>query len=486
MLPSPPCSARTAKRLAVVIVHYHLRPGGVTRVIERAVESLKGMVDVLILSGEAPASNSPLAANCETLEALAYNAIPTNTINHQFEHIRGIVHERLGRDPDLWHIHNHALGKNSFLPRLVWYLAHQGERLLLQPHDFAEDGRPENYRMLREHLGEAMELILYPDAPHVWYAPINYRDKGFLQESGLSHVFELPNAVCSMPPSSVAPKAAGAAKTVVYPARAIRRKNIGEILLWSLLAPKDVRFLITMAPKNPTWKTIYSNWVTFAEELKLPIEFDAGSQRDFPTLIHEADLLITTSIAEGFGLAFLEPWLEGKPLFGRNLPEITSDFTACHIDLSGLYITLPIPIDWIGEDNFIAALETALRKTIDAYQKPWDDSLLELAKKALIVDGRIDFGRLDEPMQQRVIRHLIKHPLDRQKLPPFPDQIPDGLVTHNQGQVKKRYDLQAYGNRLSSLYLDLAQTPTGPIGAIKARTLLECFLQPARFNLLRT
>ena len=39
-----------------------------------------------------------------------------------------------------------------------------------------------------------------------------------------------------------------------------------------------------------------------------------------------AHRLVTTSVAEGFGLAFLEPWLFGKGLLGRNLPEITVDF----------------------------------------------------------------------------------------------------------------------------------------------------------------
>ena len=44
-----------AQKPAVAIIHYHLRPGGVTRVIERAVESLNNQVDVLVLTGEAPA-----------------------------------------------------------------------------------------------------------------------------------------------------------------------------------------------------------------------------------------------------------------------------------------------------------------------------------------------------------------------------------------------------------------------------------------------
>ncbi len=61
-------------------------------------------------------------------------------------------------------------------------------------------------------------------------------------------------------------------------------------------------------------------------------------------MIAKADALITTSVAEGFGLAFLEPWLASKPLVGRNLPEITADFAEHGLDLSALYNCLPVPL----------------------------------------------------------------------------------------------------------------------------------------------
>ena len=39
---------------------------------------------------------------------------------------------------------------------------------------------------------------------------------------------------------------------------------------------------------------------------------------DFAALLASAHALVTTSVAEGFGLAFLEPWLMGRPLAGRH------------------------------------------------------------------------------------------------------------------------------------------------------------------------
>ena len=54
-------------------------------------------------------------------------------------------------------------------------LAEAGERILLHPHDFAEDGRPGNYLSLRE-----VYPRVYPTGSHIHYAALNQRDRGFL------------------------------------------------------------------------------------------------------------------------------------------------------------------------------------------------------------------------------------------------------------------------------------------------------------------
>jgi len=472
-------------KLAVVIIHYHLRPGGVTRVIERAVEALGDEVDVLVLSGEAPAPNDRLTPLAEPFQPLEYSDAKPPEAGKLAEDLRFTARCLLGRDPDIWHIHNHSLGKNSFVPQLVWRLANAGCRLLLQPHDFAEDGRPENYRLLRNRLGEELESILYPLADHVWYAPINFRDKAFLEGIGLPNVHELPNAVTALP-CTAGGSPARTQRTIVYPARAIRRKNMGEFLLWSLLAPDGHRFISTLAPDNPKARPIYDEWVAFAKELDLPAEFDVGRKHDFSELVQNAEALISTSIAEGFGLAFLEPWLEGKMLMGRNIPEITTDFADEGLDLSTLYSTLPVPLEWVGEPVFFQTLETAMKQSYAAYSKDWKNEYFEQAKNALVVDGKVDFGILDEPLQRNVIRHLVKHPEDRTMLPPFSPSPSPPLIAHNRQVVCDQYGPEAYGNRLLGLYRRLAATSPGKVASANALELLDEFLQPERFNLLRT
>ena len=469
---------------AVVIIHYHLRPGGVTRVIERAVESLKDRAEILIISGEAPSPDAPLAPLAETFEPLGYSSGTIPDPEQTAGELRRIAFQRLQREPDVWHIHNHSLGKNSFTPQFVRHLANAGCRMLLQPHDFAEDGRPDNYRLLRDHLGESLNTTLYPQADHVWYAPINYRDKSFLSGIGLPHVHAIPNTVTPHP-SCTAGGPPAHVRTVVYPARAIRRKNMGEFLLWSLLAPEGYRFQSTLAPQNPAWQEIYNDWVSFAKELNLPVEFDAGRKHDFSELVQNASALISTSIAEGFGLAFLEPWLEGKMLIGRKLPEITTDFEAEGIDLSPLYETLPIPLEWIGAPEFSAALEQAMKQSYAAYAQEWNPEFIDHALNDLIRDKKIDFGILDEMLQRKVIRHLAEHPEDAEQLPAFTIPENDQLIRKNRDLVMQRYGIDAYGNRLFGLYEALIKTPVGHVEAADADALLNTFLQPHRFNLLR-
>ncbi|MDZ8117677.1 hypothetical protein [Pontiella agarivorans] len=470
-------------KLAVAVIHYHLRPGGVTRVIERAVESLNDRIDFFCISGEATSEDAQLFPISGTFQPLEYsNAADFPTPEKSVKELRQLARNHFGRDPDIWHIHNHALGKNGFMPQLVWTLAGAGCRLLLQPHDFAEDGRAANYKLLTEALGENLNQILYPDAEHIVYAPINFRDKSFLENIGLSNVRELPNSVTAHEASPLGKTT----RTIVYPARAIRRKNLGEFLLWSLLAPEGYLFQSTLAPQNPKWQVYYDEWVKFAEELNLPVEFDAGRKHDFSELVHNADALMTTSIQEGFGLAFLEPWLEGKNLIGRRLPEITTDFETEGLNLSGLYESLPVPLAWAGETTFFQTLEKAMREMYTAYSKPWNPAILAEAESALVKNGTVDFGILDEALQRNVIRHLAAHPEDRKQLPPLPLTPAAGVIEINRSIAESHYSQAAYANRLLELYQDLAAAEPGDITSGHAPALLDQFLKPERFNLLRT
>jgi hypothetical protein len=232
-------------------------------------------------------------------------------------------------------------------------------------------------------------------------------------------------------------------------------------------------------------KPIYDAWVAFAKELGLNVEFNAGANASFEEMIAKADALITTSIAEGFGLAFLEPWLANKPLTGRNLPEITADFAEHGLDLSALYNHLPVPLvskHWKIDAEFFQTLEKKLRASHEAYGRDWSDAIFEKAKAALVQDGCVDFGILDETMQRTIIRVVKNDPML------IDLKLGDSSVSvaSNRTVTETAYGSKAYGDQLSGIYEQLLKAKAGSVTYADSEKLLDEFLQPQRFNLLRT
>jgi len=455
-------------------------------------------VKTIVLAGEPPFPSMPISPY-GVVEELGYNTSTNLSPEQVITPLETLVTQTLGGMPDVWHFHNHALGKNLIMPEIVYHLVQKGERVLLQLHDFPEDGRPDNYKFLRNNLEHGDPLILgahlYPQGTHVHYALINQRDLNFLKASGVKkeQLHYLPDAVsmedAEEPESSK--KYPDNGRLFLYPTRAIRRKNLGEFLLWSTIAEEGDCFAVTKSPKNPVAQPVYNDWVVFAQSLGLPVKFAIGEewQGSFSALLKNAQALVTTSVAEGFGLAFLEPWLVERPLVGRKLPEITDGFNQTGIDLSTLYDQLLIPMDWVGRDRFRQEIQAELAKVYASYGRTAQPDDVERAVEAAITDEYIDFGRLNETLQKSVIERLARSPslkteIIPSKLGPTSDQ--DNRIQRNCKIVKKQFNLQEYGKRLIQIYQAVAASDVESIGAINAGVLLDKFLAPERFSLLRT
>jgi glycosyltransferase involved in cell wall biosynthesis len=480
--------------MRVAVVHYHLRRGGVTRVIENAVAALEPHgVEVLALAGE-PYMGDALPKHA-VVEGLGYRDVGSSAEGRKLgEAMETTATAHFGVLPDVWHIHNHSLGKNSNLVGALHYLLDRGATVLLQIHDFAEDGRPGNYARLRRDLGnEFLDEKLYPVSPRLHYAVLNGRDHAILARAGIpgEQLHLLPNAVAvphlgdtidtplDLPDHD---------RLILYPTRAIRRKNLGELLLHAALSDRGTHFATTLRPQNPEWQTIHGAWEKFAREQSLPVSFGLGEKHAFPALICAADALATTSVAEGFGLAFLEPYLFGKPVVGRDLPEITADFQAAGVDLSQLYPTLPVPIPWIDQKVLREKVRRALESSFTAYAAPLPEDAAEVALVHLTTGGFIDFGVLDEPLQKQVIERAIADP------GALPKNVPGALKWHSKGidqnaaKIRQTYSLNRYGERLTRLFERMAENQKlhPKIGYIHANRVLNAFLEPARVNLLRS
>ena len=488
--------------LRIAIVHYHLRPGGVTSVIRQAVSALENETcRIAVLAGTPAGPDMPRSAHYAIVDGLNYASVAQPSCSPEVlaARLEETAHKVLGGSPAIWHFHNHSLGKNCELPMAICRMAKQGKRVLLQIHDFPEDGRPSNYRALLDKVGGgdplALGARLYPQAGQVHYAVLNERDAAYLRAAGCfnDRVHLLPNAVSMklLRDDDANGAVLAGRRTFLYLTRAIRRKNIGEFMLWSAVGLKGDRFATTLAPTSPSDVVFYKQWKEFAASRGLPVEFEVGLKDNVPfqTLLKSAQAIVTTSVAEGFGLAFLEPWLVGRSLVGRDLPEMTQGFKRKGMNLSTLYQRLQVPLSWVGFKALRRKIESGWSNMMNMYGRALRPADVDLAIHAATDGDRVDFGRLDEDLQEQVIRRLLDTPSLVSELKPSTLLSEDPLgqvIEMNRGIVQREYNAEQYGRRLMAIYRSLLTSAVVPLDALRAETLLDKFLAPERFYLMRS
>lgn len=349
--------------MKLIIFHYHLNPGGVTRIIESQLETLrhgKKSFETIVLTGgcDHVAKYEQLGAQVVVDPDLNYLLPEQNNYVKKFEAIDKKLRSICSKE-DILHFHNLNLGKNPLVTLAISKMAQEGYRVLNHAHDFSED-RPLNHAFLRdiieEHFGEKMCKVMYPDLPNYRFAVLNGFDLKRLKTYGVEpgRCSLLPNPVVF---ASEAPTGTpgdwrkevckdltldGSKRIVTYPVRVIRRKNIGEFILLAALFREDANWVVTQPPKNPVEIEPYEKWKVFCKEKNINIVWEAGTKTDFEKLLRISDFCLTTSIQEGFGMVFMEPWLLGTPVVGRDIPMVTSDLKASGVQFPLLYDKLVV------------------------------------------------------------------------------------------------------------------------------------------------
>ncbi len=522
--------------MKLAIVHYHLNRGGVTRVIENQLHALDRVLNdgephqaLVLFGGRSEGWPSRLADRLQQirlrlvpLPELEYDSERTGLAdNLQSRLLEALQQAGFAPDETVVHVHNHSVGKSAALPRAVWDLAARGYGLLLQIHDFAEDQRAGNFRLLAEtaHGSPDWHGRLYPQVSHVHFAALNGRDRGVLQAAGTAaeRLHFLPNPVLPVEGLPDRPSARAKlhdlfsvpadARFVVYPVRGIRRKNVGEAVLHSLLAPDGTFVGLTLPPLNPAEQPRYEQWKALAQHWQPPFRFDvgAGGGLSFAENLAASDAILTTSVAEGFGMVYLESWLADRPLMGRDLPEITRDFTEAGLDLAGLSDRLGIPAGWIDRSLLKEVILSAYRTALATYHRPAPPDLPDRVD-ARLRSETIDFGDLDEAFQAAVIERVVHQPSARDELlaaNPWiranarvkPLERPgrtacldtESFVQSNAEVVRREFSLEPGGMRLAAVYGAILNSPRGREIQPLARpgAILDRFLEFDRFRLLR-
>ncbi len=420
----------------VVVLHCHFERGGVTQVVENHVRALaetsSGDDRVFLFSSSRRGGLSPQTESSTTALTLDPFDYDTKSFSCQKnaerakrladEIQRQLTAAGIQRTNAILHWHNHSLGKNTAAPAVAAELAQRGWRLLLQVHDFAEDNRPSNYAGLIRSIGATspseLDASLYPVANQIHYATLTGGDANVLERLGVpsDQVHSLPNCVSLTGTQSNDQEAAldkvrrlfnlpDNARWYLYPVRGIRRKNVGEFLLLTRWLPEHAYGALTLRPTTDVEARSYERWQSLAKSVVPNLIFDAGSNPDlsFMENLTAADAILSTSVAEGFGMAFLEPWLAGRPVVARELAGVTDDFRSAGVTMDSLYEAIPVPGDSSWLESCRAEYRHARDQAWDVIPRGFhpnssDDSLGD--------STLIDFAALTPARQQEVLERV--------------------------------------------------------------------------------
>jgi len=464
--------------LKIAFIHYHLKTGGVTTVLRQQVESILDTCELLVLSGDLP--ESPFPCDVVHIPGLGYDISARNLMEPErvATAITEAIHLKWKDGCDLVHVHNPTLKKNANFLKILNLLKERGLKLFLQIHDFAEDGRPLSYFAEEEYI------------ENCHYGVINSRDYNMLLKTGLKKE-GLHKIFNTITPFHFNTKEVILKNYILYPIRAIRRKNIGEAILLSLFFKKSAPLVITLPPNSPADINSYKNWKTFVIENKLNVIFEAGLTHEFSDLVLSSDFLITTSITEGFGFSFLEAWTAKKYLWGRKLPDICQDFEQNSIRLNHLYTRLDVPMDWVDNDMLFYMWKTGIQKISAMFGATIDDISIKTAYEKATTNDVIDFGLLNEPFQKKIISTVLSSSANRKKLirlNPFlsnPGSVSkkDELIQNNMDAVLFSYNQPKYREKLIGIYKKVVRDNV--CQKIDKKILLSEFLRLNNFSLLK-
>jgi len=464
--------------MKIAFLHYHFQPGGVTTVIKQQIHAVKDVCEILVITGEKPKED--LGVTTITLPEIAYDLPGTDSQPPAIsaQKIIRTISDFWSDGCDLLHVHNPLLAKNRHFLKILSALSENNIRLFLQIHDFAEDGR------LR---------VYYKDEPYpsdCHYGVINSRDYDILFKSGLNKdgLHLLLNMVT---PFNINPAKQVSDNFILYPVRAIRRKNIGEAILLSLFFPKNEFLAITLPPNSAHDWYCYNQWKQFANNMNLNIKFEASVSRSFKDLVKSARSIITTSISEGFGFSFLEPWTAGQMLSGRRLANICKDFTRKQMTLDHLYDKILIPMTQIDYKLFFQQWKACILENTAQLRISISDSAIDRAYEKMTSGKNIDFGILDEHFQRQVITGILTDKKIKNRIMELNWFLSDfartqdnsQIINHNRAIVEKIFSHKTYQNKLLKTYQKIIhQTVTHQIDK---QILAEEFLNLDNFSLLK-
>lgn len=427
--------------MRLIVFHYHLLPGGVTQVIKSAaiaaLRYIPGIEGITLVSGKIDNSNKVVSEIRDGIKSFISNADVDSVTIPELGYISDMNNYP---DPDilaytllnrfkggLWWIHNYHIGKNPFFTEAVLQIAEniQEQHIVLHIHDFPEAARYLNLTALHRHV----TIPLYPVSSNIKYVTINCRDREFLTAAGIPEeiVFLLDNPVEPLKREEgdgrketgrviekVLSRSSSSyikgAPLVIYPVRTIRRKNILEAGLLARCSRVPVNLLVTLPGVSETEKG-YSDLVDSCFNLGLiPGAAQAGLKAaedniSFLDLIDAGNLIISSSVQEGFGYLFINSLQWNRPLFARDLKIIDGFRDIFRKKESYFYNEIIIPLG----KSLRELLNKEYSRKIKEVEFFLDNRIISTLNqniKLLLQMNTIDFSYLSPSMQIDFLKHL--------------------------------------------------------------------------------
>lgn len=375
--------------MRLIILHYHLRPGGIRRIIEQGTPALLqhygGRIrEVVVAAGEARDEkwNSAFEERLPgtrlewfiepSFGYFSEQQIPAGQLTRKIRASLQSLFEGAERSQTVVWAHNLGIARNLPLARELGRACEaHGITLLAHHHDWWFDNRwlrwPEIQRCGFRSLASAARAV-FPQARQVRHCTINKADAAILERHLGRRVFWLPNLSEAEPaPSPDRIQAArrwlrerignDQAPVWILPCRLLRRKNIAEALLLKRLIRPDA-WLVTTGGASSADEIPYGRALQAAAEKhgwQMRLGLLAGEPAGHPSipeLLAASECVVLSSVQEGFGLPYLEAAAARRPLIARSLPNIAPDLEEFGFHFPHYYEEVLVPLelfDWKTE-----------------------------------------------------------------------------------------------------------------------------------------
>jgi glycosyltransferase involved in cell wall biosynthesis len=370
----------------LVVVHYHLRPGGVRRIIELALPHIaqttpNPLAAIVLATGEKPENDwcetvtrslprTPVRFFCEpAFRYLSEQRSSPEVIRRRVRSALEKLAEAFSPVETLFWAQNLALGRNLILSdELAKLSARSGLALLSHHHDLWFENRWARWTEMRACGFRSLAAVArasFAAKARVCHVTINRLDYAVLSKHLGSQAKCLPNlSERGGRPSRARVRAArdwlkshlgDDCPAWIFPTRFLRRKNLAEaVLLTRWLCPEG--WFVTTAGVSSREERHYAQRLESTAlrgkwKTRFRVLDSNNSAPPIGDIVMASEVMLLTSAQEGFGLPYLEAAVFGKPLIARHLPNVVPDLLELGFSFPHLYEEILIAPDLLNLKN---------------------------------------------------------------------------------------------------------------------------------------